>query len=1257
MKILFGKKQIVFAFVLFLISIMSWGQATFSGGGSGTEEDPWVILTVEDWNHFAASVNANRSYDYADKFIKLGADISVNQMVGHWEGSGGVAVAKVFRGTFDGDWHTLNINIHGNSVYAGPFVVTDGATIKNLTVTGNISTGGQYAGSIVSCVENSTRGVTNIINCTSSVEILIDTDLAVNNPHHGGLVGWLNAGELDFENCIFEGSIVGRKIGVNYLNYANNCAGFVGFITTKPNEPDITSVKYKNCTQAHTLIAHNGSTTFGTFHLPVDFAPLAVTGQTSPWETAYYTHRINNSDSQGTQAYFEDENPIPDIYKNKILKYYIREHAEVSKQFYVPFAIISGLNAGEIYTDPEPTVSYYGRELVYGTDYETEIKDNKLIVKAKTSSGDSGYYGSERIDDVIIETIGSWNKLKLLLGGNAYVNKVRHITLDKDYDGYDGNNTNGGVLEVKGTVYLDLNNHTIDRGLYSKEKVSSGQAVGIAKLANVTIIGPGTITGGNNDGHGGGIRCGGTLILKNVNVSRNSSNDRGGGVYLDSNSTDCYIEGGVIDYNWSSSGGGGVYSEGSNFKMKNVHVEHNQAHSKGGALRLETTAEITDCYLNHNTLFEHDAADGGGVWTKGSDHVFTRCEILYNNAYRWGGGCYMINGSVTFIDCDIEYNTSLTNGGGIFVYEGTLTLDGTRVMNNTSNATGGVCINRYTTPTKPNSTLQIKGATNISMNNGDATRMNLFIDNENSKIKIIGDLTHDAFISLSRNKTGIVTDGLKTYAGGISNFRSDNYKMYWLRIADGEVSLQSSLYWDKPKEWGEFVVHDGSGHYIIKAPLIIRNGVIADDPIRIEYIEPGIIFIEDGGQLVYNGAPVPATVLKNIAAATNDEGDAVTDGWYSISTPIKDLILTGVEANTNLITALMAPYNFDLLRYNEEESLWESYNNPAHVNDFKTLDVGRGYLYRNSQSLTIEYTANIITDNVVIKMSYSPEQAHEGLEGWNLIGNPFTHNIYKGACDCAIVNGDLLDEGFYRLANSGKWGATLDDGTAIQPGEGILVKARDEGELTITNTTAQSPKRANKEYLKFTVANSNYDDETYAVFDEGYGLPKISHRNADIPMVYINKDAENYAIAMMNDDVKSFSLNFKAMKTGQYTLSCEKDGDFSYLHVIDKLAGRDIDMLLDEKYTFIGSPRDADSRFIVRLSYNGGADESGKFAYQNGDDIIVCGEGELQVYDVLGRFVTSKHINGVETINLDATGVYILRLIGEDIRTQKMVVR
>ena len=65
------------------------------------------------------------------------------------------------------------------------------------------------------------------------------------------------------------------------------------------------------------------------------------------------------------------------------------------------------------------------------------------------------------------------------------------------------------------------------------------------------------------------------------------------------------------------------------------------------------------------------------------------------------------------------------------------------------------------------------------------------------------------------------------------------------------------------------------------------------------------------------------------------------------------------------------------------------------------------------------------------------------------------------------------------------------------------------------------------------------------------------------------------------------------------------------------------------------------------------------FAYQNGDDIVVSGVGILQVYDVMGRLVTVKEIHGVETMYTSSlqSGVYIFRMVGETIMTQKIVVR
>ena len=230
---------------------------------------------------------------------------------------------------------------------------------------------------------------------------------------------------------------------------------------------------------------------------------------------------------------------------------------------------------------------------------------------------------------------------------------------------------------------------------------------------------------------------------------------------------------------------------------------------------------------------------------------------------------------------------------------------------------------------------------------------------------------------------------------------------------------------------------------------------------------------------------------------------------------------------------------------------------------------------------------------------------------------------------------------------------------------GILVQVSDEVtslDLTIADkaTAAASEKYAN-DNLMFTVANSKYEDVTYAMFNKGIGLNKINHRNAEIPMIYIPQNGEDFAIAMMEDDTKSFSLNFKAKTTGKYTLSYKATGEYNYLHVIDRLTGEDVDMLLDDEYSFIATPNDNENRFIVRLEYMPNYSEGNNeiFAFQSGSDILISGEGELQVFDVMGRFVMSERINGVTSISADelSKGVYVLRIVGTEIKTQKIIIK
>ena len=416
------------------------------------------------------------------------------------------------------------------------------------------------------------------------------------------------------------------------------------------------------------------------------------------------------------------------------------------------------------------------------------------------------------------------------------------------------------------------------------------------------------------------------------------------------------------------------------------------------------------------------------------------------------------------------------------------------------------------------------------------------------------------------------------------------------------------------------------------------------------------ITIKDGGEL-YHSNTVYATMEKNITgASTWGVSSAAVDGWYLISNPLNSSTVRPTYAYcVNLAPAAVGDEKqFDLYRYSESGKEWENYY--AHTSDFY-LTQGMGFLYSRKESAIVKFLDSnhrLPVADVTPSLTYT--EANGVMAGWNLLGNPFSHSITWDNIEATNVNAT----GYYKLGFDGAWTSDPSTTAAIKPMEGFLVKANAENPtVTIKNVASASKDRANDDFLAFTIANSKYSDVTYAMFSDGESLEKINHRNADVPMVYIPQDGQNCAIATMGDDIEVFALNFKAMTIGKYSLSVKMKGHFSYLHLIDKLTGEDVDMLLEEKYEFVGLPRDNEARFIVKLSYNASGVEFDEFAYQNGDEIIVNGEGILQVYDVMGRFVSSYNVNGNMRINASqfSNAVYILKLIGNDVKTQKIVVR
>ncbi len=93
-------------------------------------------------------------------------------------------------------------------------------------------------------------------------------------------------------------------------------------------------------------------------------------------------------------------------------------------------------------------------------------------------------------------------------------------------------------------LMLNMNGHTLDRGLFTETAKENGFVILVKRGGKLTINGGtsnGTIKGGHNSGNGGGIyvEAGGELTLTDVTVTENSinSNKVGGGVYVETGGT------------------------------------------------------------------------------------------------------------------------------------------------------------------------------------------------------------------------------------------------------------------------------------------------------------------------------------------------------------------------------------------------------------------------------------------------------------------------------------------------------------------------------------------------------------------------------------------------------------------------------------------------------------------------------------------------------------------------------------------------
>jgi hypothetical protein len=160
----------------------------------------WLITSADDWNELATNLEA-----YNGGTFKLTQDISVSTMVGTED--------QPFSGTFDGQGHTLSVNIESDSWGAAPFsFIGAETTIKLLKTTGTVNCSAYHASGLIGSSPGDWNFGVSVVGCEVAVTVN-------GSDYAGGFIGHARCMQPVFTDCVFSGSI----------NGCHNHACFVGW--------------------------------------------------------------------------------------------------------------------------------------------------------------------------------------------------------------------------------------------------------------------------------------------------------------------------------------------------------------------------------------------------------------------------------------------------------------------------------------------------------------------------------------------------------------------------------------------------------------------------------------------------------------------------------------------------------------------------------------------------------------------------------------------------------------------------------------------------------------------------------------------------------------------------------------------------------------------------------------------------------------------------------------------------------------------
>lgn len=171
------------------------------GGGRGTEENPYLITNLSHLEELRDSLAASEEWS-KNKYFKVTANINGLDF------SLSPTRATQFMGHFDGDGHTIKMDITNTAADAALFVVAENASIHNLQTSGFVE-GKDLAAGVCAVAYNC-----EIYNCYNSAKIYGSVAGGLIGYSEGGMLyGLCNSGTVSASTIA--GGVIGKATEIN----------------------------------------------------------------------------------------------------------------------------------------------------------------------------------------------------------------------------------------------------------------------------------------------------------------------------------------------------------------------------------------------------------------------------------------------------------------------------------------------------------------------------------------------------------------------------------------------------------------------------------------------------------------------------------------------------------------------------------------------------------------------------------------------------------------------------------------------------------------------------------------------------------------------------------------------------------------------------------------------------------------------------------------------------------------------------------